>query len=663
MANQKFLTQHGIISDGVIQINDFGTKAVFSITPRSSAPTGGAVNDIYLDDGTNTGNAIPGFRRLVSTGPDVWQDLSVDPDAVYVNVNNTFTVEQTITIADTVNEDCLTLNQNDVTNNGDALIINNTGTGNSINVNSGEFAIEGDGTLSVSGVTDYETLVTADDDIPNKKYVDDYISTNFGNDDYYVNSTVSVASPDGSFNKPYSSLQACMTAIGAPSDAADALRKITVHIKAGQYDENVAIPQQRMITLLCYGTVVIGDGAADNLYNSTVARNLTVQNTATGEPVGAPSRTMFAIKGVSSEVTSTHSAYGAGNIIISGDLQFNHIDGNTTSHESYLSGVKVQGDVTANANELGSVHNTVIEKCFFDNTLNLSNVNINVCRSTEFDGLITANGFGRFEGCEIDGGITGAMVDYYPPNGFFNCDVGSGTWTITNALVNDVTRQQLVDNSISVTGGYVLLSQVAFKDTTNTFIAEQTITIADTTNSEALTINQNDTTNNPDAALINNTGSGNSLNINSGEFLVEGDGTLSVAAALNYETLVTADDDIPNKKYVDDEISAVMPAASNVDIDTGTEVVDSFPDTTTGSGIVWHYVVEDNDAVANRKTGTIQAIWEATTNAINHNEYGVVELGDASDVTFNVDIDSDNVRLTATTTSDNWTVRVKRVII
>ena len=33
---------------------------------------------------------------------------------------------------------------------------------------------EADGTINVSGVTDYENLVTSDDDIPNKKYVDDY---------------------------------------------------------------------------------------------------------------------------------------------------------------------------------------------------------------------------------------------------------------------------------------------------------------------------------------------------------------------------------------------------------------------------------------------------------------------------------------------------------
>jgi len=40
--------------------------------------------------------------------------------------------------------------------------------------------VEADGTLSVTGTTDYETLVTDDDDIPNKRYVDDAITAAVG---------------------------------------------------------------------------------------------------------------------------------------------------------------------------------------------------------------------------------------------------------------------------------------------------------------------------------------------------------------------------------------------------------------------------------------------------------------------------------------------------
>ena len=271
---------------------------------------------------------------------------------------------------------------------------------------------------------------------------------------------------DGSIGKPYKTISSLMTAIGPPVDRDDARRKICVYINSGQYDEDVTIPKQRLITFYTIGVVIIGDGVGDD-YDSTTPRDIIVENTATGEPANSPSRPMFAIKGVSTETSSTHSAYGAGNMIISGDLVFNHLDGNTTSHETYLCGVKVQGDVVCNANELGSVHNMIIEKCFFDNTFNLGNANINICRSTEFDGLITATGFGRFDSCEIDGGITGAMINYYPPNGFYHCDVSAGTWTITNALVDYITRQQLIDNAITVTGGYVLLNKIYIGDVEN----------------------------------------------------------------------------------------------------------------------------------------------------------------------------------------------------
>jgi len=48
------------------------------------------------------------------------------------------------------------------------------------------------------------------------------------------------------------------------------------------------------------------------------------------------------------------------------------------------------------------------------------------------------------------------------------------------------------------------------------------------------------------------------IGINGTERLrIETNGTLSVAGTTDYETLVTADDDIPNKKYVDDEIAAI----------------------------------------------------------------------------------------------------------
>jgi hypothetical protein len=347
-----------------------------------------------------------------------------------------------------------------------------------------------------------------------------------------------------------------MTAIGVPIDLADARKKIVVYIHAGQYDENVNIPQQRMMTLYCMGTVVLGDGLADDYYNSTTPRTLTIQNTATGEPIGAPSRSTFNIKGVTSEVSSTHHAYGTGNIIISGNLVFNHLDGNTTSHETYLCGVKVKGDVTCNANELGSVHNITIEKCYFDGTFTLGTVNINVCRSTKFDGLITATGFGRFLECEIRGGITGAMVNYYPPNGFYHCVVNGGTWTITNVRIDDITLQSIIDNAITITGGYISLGNSVAKSDYN----ENTLLVANTDNTPTtLTIAA--------SRFVGRKSTGSIAALTPVEVLAELSGSSTTSFSMNNQKITNLDTptnslDAVNKYYADSIAAGLDPKAS-----------------------------------------------------------------------------------------------------
>ena len=86
-----------------------------------------------------------------------------------------------ITDDDSVNVMCFSgvdtaVNYVDLTNaaTGGAPTFTVTGTDTNVDL---VFLPKGTGVLSVAGTTDYETNVTADDDIPNKKYVDDAIST------------------------------------------------------------------------------------------------------------------------------------------------------------------------------------------------------------------------------------------------------------------------------------------------------------------------------------------------------------------------------------------------------------------------------------------------------------------------------------------------------
>jgi len=62
----------------------------------------------------------------------------------------------------------------DLTHHGTKLNLMSTLTGTATRVN--VFTVEGDGSLTVGDTANYEALVTDDDDIPNKKYVDDTIT-------------------------------------------------------------------------------------------------------------------------------------------------------------------------------------------------------------------------------------------------------------------------------------------------------------------------------------------------------------------------------------------------------------------------------------------------------------------------------------------------------
>jgi len=103
-------------------------------------------------------------------------------------------------------------------------------------------------------------------------------------------------------------------------------------------------------------------------------------------------------------------------------------------------------------------------------------------------------------------------------------------------------------------------------------------------------------------------------------------------------------------------------SAANLIIDTPFEVVDTFADTDCDA-VIWGYVVKDNATGLNKTTGTIDACWIASTNAVEYNVTKTLDLGDTSDLVFSVDIAADRVRLVATVASNGWNVTVKRMKI
>ena len=141
------------------------------------------------------------------------------------------------------------------------------------------------------------------------------------------------------------------------------------------------------------------------------------------------------------------------------------------------------------------------------------------------------------------------------------------TLTVTGALQVDNINANL--NTISITdtdGNLILQPNGTGQITLANGSGEEVLEIQDTVaavNGLAITAGA---TGNP--AQIT-TGTGSEANIDIG-FLTNGTGVISVVAGTgNYEDNVTADDDIPNKKYVDDAIAAGA-VSGGLDSVTGT---------------------------------------------------------------------------------------------
>jgi len=108
-----------------------------------------------------------------------------------------------------------------------------------------------------------------------------------------------------------------------------------------------------------------------------------------------------------------------------------------------------------------------------------------------------------------------------------------------------------------------------------------------------------------------NTGSGPII-----RFKIETDGTLSIGNTPNYETLVTTDDDIPNKKYVDDR--AVPNYERQTNVTSGTTVINTTVNTTASSGgKSYLQVFVNNDFVMEgTPTGSFRGFTVTGTNQI-----------------------------------------------
>ena len=97
--------------------------------------------------------------------------------------------------------------------------------------------------------------------------------------------------------------------------------------------------------------------------------------------------------------------------------------------------------------------------------------------------------------------------------------------------------------------------------------------------------------------------------------------------------------------------AALLSNQENTDVDTGTETVASVA-IATYTAAFFDFVIKKT---TNVRSGTVYACHDGTSVAFT--ETSTQDLGDTSDVTLSVDISGGNMRLRATTTSDDWSVK------
>jgi hypothetical protein len=223
--------------------------------------------------------------------------------------------------------------------------------------------------------------------------------------------------------RPYTSIQAALTAMGPAVSEADFERARIVYISGGAYDESITIPRGRIITLVAEGTVILGDGVGAN-FTSTTPRSVTFLPDSAdifGSDI-KPSLTIMA--SAQSDPTSTFIAE-AGAFFISGNL---NIDGSGVSHNVNLRSVKIQGAITKTTAGLTNLQGYGLYVIGASN-LSAGSTLLERCFECEFDNLLTLDGYNAIINSELNGGMTVvANQNTLPPSGIFHSTL-FGTYT------------------------------------------------------------------------------------------------------------------------------------------------------------------------------------------------------------------------------------------
>jgi hypothetical protein len=105
------------------------------------------------------------------------------------------------------------------------------------------------------------------------------------------------------------------------------------------------------------------------------------------------------------------------------------------------------------------------------------------------------------------------------------------------------------------------------------------------------------------------------------------------------------------KTYVDN----VLPSISNqenLDVDSAASEVVAQVSSTLYMGVFFDFVIKNG---SNMRSGTVYAVHDGTN--VEFTETSTADLGNTLGVTLSVDLSGGNIRLLATTTTDNWVIK------
>ena len=371
------------------------------------------------------------------------------------------------------------------------------------------FEVESDGTLTAGTTTAYETLVTADNDIPNKKYVDDAVAAIPGGGggtgfiEYKFDNSTSMSNPGNGEFRYNNSNPALVTSI-AISDESEAGGDIST-----------------ILSLVRPGTILyiqeIEDGAAFGIFivNTVVDNgswfqlNVSVSDSGTLPDDGKECGVNFI-----SALSSTDN-------LPEGSTNLYYTEARVNANASVVANTaKVSADGSVNT------HSDVNIGSFTPGEVLFINASSEVDTSSSLQ-LETA-------GCSI------RTVD---DTGLDWCNEQVGTSGSAFAILKKslgTIGGELPLTSGSKIGGWGWIGQDGV--TSNPGYVGLEI-------AGFVTEDQNGTDGGAEMRFLTTP---NGTKTNSIRLTIENDGTLNVAAQTDYELKVTADDDIPNKKYVDD---------------------------------------------------------------------------------------------------------------